>query len=93
MAHLDTPYKENLHLYLHAKSEHHPAQERAVLTTLVQCARTLSDPENLRGEIQHIKCVFHRTGTLTLASGNPYIQNRSHKQRMKKPTAKATLPY
>jgi hypothetical protein len=34
-------------LYLHAKSEHHPAQKRAVLTTLTRRSKTLCDPDSL----------------------------------------------
>lgn len=33
-------------LYLHAKSENHPAQKRAVFTTLVQHARTYCDSDS-----------------------------------------------
>jgi hypothetical protein len=45
-------------LYLHTKSEHHLAQKQAVITTLVQRARTLCDNENLGREIRHIKRIF-----------------------------------
>jgi hypothetical protein len=38
-------------LYIHAKSEHHLAQKRAVLTTLISCAKTLCNLDSLRKEI------------------------------------------
>jgi hypothetical protein len=41
--------------YLHAKSEHHPAQKKAVLTTPVQRARTICDADSLDAEINHLK--------------------------------------
>jgi hypothetical protein len=34
-------------LYLHIKSEHHPAQKQAVLTTLIQHAKTICDLDSL----------------------------------------------
>jgi hypothetical protein len=52
-----TVYRKSTHtdLYLHAKSEHHPAQKRAVLTTLIRHAKTLYDPDSLGKEIQHLR--------------------------------------
>jgi hypothetical protein len=57
-------YRESTHteLYLHSKSEHHPAQKQAVLTTLVRRARTLYDTESLEGEIHHMKCMLQWNG-------------------------------
>jgi hypothetical protein len=57
-------YRKSTHtdLYLHAKSEHHPTEKQEVLTTLVQCAKTLCNPECLGGKIQHLKCTFQRNG-------------------------------
>jgi hypothetical protein len=49
-------------LYLHAKSEHHPAQKKAALTTLVQCARTICDANSLNTEIDHLKKTFRQNG-------------------------------
>jgi hypothetical protein len=59
-----TVYRNTTHtdLYLHAKSEHHPAQKRAVLTTLIRRAKTLCDPDNLEKEIQHLRDTFQRNG-------------------------------
>jgi hypothetical protein len=49
-------------LYLHAKSEHHPAQKRPVLTILIGQAKTLCDPDSLEKEIQHLRDTFQRNG-------------------------------
>jgi hypothetical protein len=78
-------YRKSTHtdLYLHAKSQHHPEQKWAGLTALVRRARTVSDPESLRGEIQHLKCVFTGMDTARKISDGPYTQNRSHKRRGK----------
>jgi hypothetical protein len=59
-----TVYRKSTHtdLYLHAKSEHHLAQKRAVLTTLIQCAKTLCDPDSLGKEIQHLRYALQKNG-------------------------------
>jgi hypothetical protein len=57
-------YRKSTHtdLYLHAKSEHHPAQKRAVLTKLIRRAKTLCDPDILGTEIQQLIDTFQRNG-------------------------------
>jgi hypothetical protein len=59
-----TVYRKSTHtdLHLHAKSEHQPAQKRAVLTTLIRRAKTLCDPDSLGKEIQHLRDTFQRNG-------------------------------
>jgi hypothetical protein len=41
--------------YLHAESEHHPAQKNAVLRILVHRAKTICDTESLGEELQPLK--------------------------------------
>jgi hypothetical protein len=57
-------YRKPTHtdLYLRAKSEHHPAQKKAVLTTLVQRDRTICDANSLDAEINHLKKAFNQNG-------------------------------
>jgi hypothetical protein len=57
-----TVYRKLTHtdLYLHAKSEYHLEQKRAVLTTLIQCARILCDLDSLRKETEHLRDTFQR---------------------------------
>jgi hypothetical protein len=60
-----TVYRKSTHmdLYLHAKSEHHPAQKRSVLITLIRRAKTLCDPDSLGKEIHHLRYAFQKTDT------------------------------
>jgi hypothetical protein len=48
-----TVYRKPAHtdLYLHAKSHHHPSQKHAVLTTLINRAKTTCDTKSLNAEI------------------------------------------
>jgi hypothetical protein len=57
-------YRKSTHmdLYLHTKLEHHPAQKRAVLTALIQRAKTLCNPDSLGKEIQPLKDTFPGNG-------------------------------
>lgn len=55
---MDAGKQHTLNLYLDAESEHHPAQERAVLFTMVYQARTVCDTESIEEEIQHLKKTF-----------------------------------
>jgi hypothetical protein len=50
-------YRKPTHtdLYLHAESEHHPAQKNEVLRTLIHRAKTICDMESLGEELQHLK--------------------------------------
>jgi hypothetical protein len=59
-----TVYRKPMHtdLYLHAKSEHHLAQKGAVLTILIQRARSICDVESLEGETEHLKKAFRQNG-------------------------------
>jgi hypothetical protein len=88
-------YRKSTHtkLYLHAKSEHNPAQKQAVLTTLVRRARTLCDNENLGGETHHLKRIFQQNGY----NKNEIRQALHPKQKPKlndeKPISIALIPY
>jgi hypothetical protein len=55
-------YRKPMHtdLYLHAKSAHHPAQKKGVLTSLIQHAQELCDADNLDKEIEHLKKTFRK---------------------------------
>jgi hypothetical protein len=88
-------YRKLMHtdLYLHAKSEHHPAQKRAVLTTLVGRARTLYDPESLRGEIQHLKDIFLRNRFSKKDIRRVLHLKQKPQAKEEKPTGVAVLPY
>jgi hypothetical protein len=69
-------------LYLHAKSEHHPAQKWAVLTTLIRWAKTLCDPDSLVKEIQHLRDTFKEMDTARAKSDEHYTPNWSLNQRI-----------
>jgi hypothetical protein len=47
-------------LYVHVNSEHHLAQKRTVLSTLIHCAHTLCDEDSLQDEMQHLLQTFKR---------------------------------
>jgi hypothetical protein len=84
-------YRKTTHtdLYLHAKSEHHPAHKRAVLTTLIRRAKTLCDPDSLEKEIQHLRDIFQRNGY-----SKSEIKRALHpKPKNNKPAGTAVLPY
>lgn len=51
MSHYKATY---IALYLHVKSEHHTTQKRAVVTTHIQCVRTVCDL-SLDRETEHLK--------------------------------------
>jgi hypothetical protein len=55
-----TVYRKPTHtdLYFHAISEHHPAQKRAILSALINQARTICDSGSLEEEMEHLKKTF-----------------------------------
>jgi hypothetical protein len=73
-------------LYLHEKSEHHPAQKKAVLTTPVQRARTICDADSLGAEINHLK---KHSGKMVIA----IVTSSRPPSQQEKPTGVAKLPY
>jgi hypothetical protein len=80
-------------LYLHAKSAHHPAQKKGVLTSLIQCAWKLCDTDSLDEEIEHLKKMFQKN-----YYSNHSIRQALHKKdkpwpQQRKPTGVARLPY
>ncbi|KAL0870054.1 hypothetical protein ABMA27_006218 [Loxostege sticticalis] len=48
--------------YLHASSHHHPRHLQAVVSSLVNRAHKLCDPEHVEGELKHVKEVLRRNG-------------------------------
>jgi hypothetical protein len=72
-----TVYRKSTHtdLYLHAKSEHHPAQKGVVLITLIRRAKTLCDPDSLGKEIQHLRYTFQKTDIARAKPDEHYILN------------------
>ncbi|KAL0266587.1 UNVERIFIED_CONTAM: hypothetical protein PYX00_009089 [Menopon gallinae] len=48
--------------YLHALSNHHPAQKRAVISTLVHRSKTLSGPDTLASELKHLAHALSANG-------------------------------
>jgi hypothetical protein len=88
-------YRKSTHtdLYLNAKSEHHPAQKRVVLNTLVRRVKTLCDPESLGGEIQHKKCTFQRNGYSNSDIRRALHPKQKPESKNDKPTGIAVLPY
>jgi hypothetical protein len=57
-------YRKPTHtdLYLHAESEHHPAQKRTGLLTLVCRARAICDTDSLEAELLHLKRTLRKNG-------------------------------
>jgi hypothetical protein len=49
-------------LYLHAKSHHHSSQKHAVLTTLINRAKSICDTKSLNAEIRHLREAFRQNG-------------------------------
>jgi hypothetical protein len=88
-------YRKPTHtnLYLHAKSEHHAAQKRAVLSTLVRRAKTLCYLGSLKEEIKHLKDTLQGNGY----SPNDIRRAICPKQKTElekiKPKDTALLPY
>jgi hypothetical protein len=80
-------------LYLHAKSEHHPAQKRAVLTTLIRRAKTLCDPNSLGKEIQRLRDNFQRNGHNKNEIRRALHPKRKPEPKNNKPASIAVLPY
>lgn len=48
--------------YLHASSHHHPRHLQSVVTSLVNRAHDLCDPEHLQSELSHVQEVLKRNG-------------------------------
>jgi hypothetical protein len=80
-------------LYLHAKSHHHPSQKHAVLTTLVNQAKTICDTKSLNTEIQHLRETFRQNGF----SRTDFNRAMHHKNKTttekEKPIGVAVLPF
>jgi hypothetical protein len=57
-------YRKKTHIdsYLHANSYHHPSQKSGVLNILAVRALTISDPDHLNQEIEHLTTVFKNLG-------------------------------
>jgi hypothetical protein len=49
-------------LYLHANSQHHPSQKHAVLTVLINRAKTICDITILNAEIRDLRDAFRQNG-------------------------------
>jgi hypothetical protein len=66
-------YRKPTHidLCLHAKSHHHPSQKHAVLTALINRAKTMCDAECPRNEIRRPEKHSNRTGTMPRPSAEP----------------------
>jgi hypothetical protein len=80
----------NMDLYLHAKSEHQPSQNRAALTTLIRRAKSLCYPVSLGKEIKHLIYTFQKTDTARAKSLHP---KQKPELKNNKPTGIAVLPY
>jgi hypothetical protein len=78
-------------LYLHVKSEHHPAQKTAVLATLIWHARTICYAQNLGEEIEHLKKAFRQNGYSSYISCILYPKHKPFLQWVE-PTGVAMLP-
>jgi hypothetical protein len=89
-----TVYRKSAHtdLYLHSKSEHHPAQQQAVLTTLIRRAKTLCDPDSLGKEIQHLRDTFQRNGYSKSKIRQELHPKQKPEPKNKKPAVIAVLP-
>jgi hypothetical protein len=95
MVRLATRYIENLHtnLDLNARSEHHPAQKKVLLTTLIQCAQTVCAADSLNVQIQHLKKTF-RTNEYSNQDIRQSLHHRKRSQSLQeKPISMAMLPY
>jgi hypothetical protein len=90
-----TVYRKTTHtdLYLHAKSEHHPAQKRVVLTTLIRRAKTLCDLDSLEKEIQHLRETFQRNGYSKSEIRRDLHPKLKPEPKNNKPPGTAVLPY
>lgn len=49
-------------LYLHVARFHHPTHKWAVLATLIQRARVVSDAHNLASELNYLRIVLIQNG-------------------------------
>ncbi|XP_046388240.1 uncharacterized protein LOC124157496 [Ischnura elegans] len=84
-------------LYLNGRSHHHPAQKNGVLRTLIHRAKAVSDTENLKWEIEHLRTTFRSNGftegDIKMAlKGSLKKKGEAEKPKVK-PTARACLPY
>ena len=93
-------YRKPTHtdLYLNGKSHHHPSQKNAVLCSLIHRAKRISDKDNLKGELKHLKKTF-------IDNGYSHFQvQKAHKRAFRPdkedgpdeerpPASKAILPY
>jgi hypothetical protein len=88
-------YRKMTHadLYLHTKSEHHLAQKRAVLTTLIQWIKTLCDPDSLEKVIQHLRDTFQRNGYSKSEIRRALHPKLKPEPKNNKPAGTAVLPY
>jgi hypothetical protein len=95
MVHLDTVYRKPMHtdLHLYAKSEHHPAQKRAVLITLTQRARSICDAESLEGEMEHLRKAFRQNGYSNGEINQALYPRHKPQRQCVELTAVAMLPY
>jgi hypothetical protein len=90
-----TVYRKPTHtdLYLHAKTEYHPAQKRAVLTTLIWRARSICDTESLEGEKEYLKKAFRQNGYSNGEINQALYPRHKPQQQCEEPTSVAMLPY
>jgi hypothetical protein len=91
-----TVYRKPTHtdLKLHAKSEHHPAQKkRAVLTTIIQHARSICNTESLEGEMEHLKKTFKQNGYSNGKINWALYPRHKLQRQCEEPTGVAMLPY
>jgi hypothetical protein len=90
-----TAYRKPMHtdLYLHAKSKHHPAQNRAVLTTLVQHARIICDADSLGDEMEHLKKTFRQNGYSNCEINRAIYPKYKPQLQCVEPTGVAMLSY
>jgi hypothetical protein len=74
-----TVYRNPTHtdLYLHAESEHHPAQKNGVLRTLVHRAKTICHTESLGEELQYLKKTFKKWLQRTGYQSRPKLKNKT----------------
>jgi hypothetical protein len=62
-------------------SEHHPAQKRAVLSTLTNQARTTCDSGSLEGEMEHLKKNFQKNSYTTMEIERVLRSKNKHDSR------------
>jgi hypothetical protein len=88
-------YRKPTHtdFYLHAKSAHHPAQKKGVLTSLIQRARKFCDADSLDEEIEHLKEAFRKNGYNHHAIRQALHKKGKSRPQQEKPTGVARLPY